>query len=243
MARGWRADWRARLPARCEVCGDWPHGPLCPPCRAELAPWVPRCPGCALPHPDHVNLCPTCQADPPPWRVVRARLDYAYPWDAWILRLKTAAGLGLADALAQLWLDDPTVERLLADADGWLPVPLAPVRLAQRGHNQAWSLMRALARRTRTPPARAQVLRRNPTAPVLHHLDAAGRRAHETDLFTLEPHALAWVRGRHLLVVDDVMTTGTTLRAASQALRQAGAASVAALVLARTPPPGAQGGG
>lgn len=236
MAWGLGQAWRARLPARCEACGAWPHGPLCPACRAELAPLVPRCPGCALPYPDPDTPCAACRAAPPPWRAVRARLDYADPWDRWILRLKTPTGLGLAEPLARLWLDDPQVAALLRAADGWLPVPLARERLAQRGHNQAWTLMRALARLTAAPPARAQALRRAADAPVLHHLDAAGRRAQEARLLAVEPAAAAWVRGRHLLVVDDVMTTGTTLRAATRALRQAGAASVTALVLARTPP-------
>ncbi|WP_185970104.1 ComF family protein [Tepidimonas alkaliphilus] len=136
-----------------------------------------------------------------------------------------------------MWLDDPHIVALLQEADGWLPVPLSPQRLAERGHNQAWSLMQALARRTRTPPAQAQVLRRAAQAPVLHYLDAVSRRQWETQLFQLAPSAQRWVRGRHLVVVDDVMTTGTTLRAACAALLQAGAASVRALVLARTPAP------
>lgn len=147
----------------------------------------------------------------------------------------------MAEALASLWLDDGGVPALLARVDGWLPVPSTPRRLAERGHHPPWSLMRALARLIPTPAARPWTLRRAEDAPILHHLDRAGRRAHEHGLFAVDAGHAAWVRGRHLLVVDDVMTTGTTLRAASHALLGAGAAAVSALVLARTPSPAPDG--
>ncbi|MDW8337085.1 MAG: phosphoribosyltransferase family protein [Tepidimonas sp.] len=233
---GYGCRWIEALPACCEVCGAWPHGPLCPACRRDLAALAPRCPGCALPHPDGRTFCPACRTQPPPWLEVRARLDYAYPWDGWITRLKTAAGIGLAAPLAQLWLDDPEVPALLQRVDGWLPVPSTPQRLAERGHHPVWTLMRALARRVPTPAALPQALVRSPTAPALHHLDRAGRLDWAERLLQVPAAAQRWVHGRHLLVVDDVMTTGTTLRAASLALLRAGAASVRALVLARTPP-------
>ncbi|TSE28108.1 Orotate phosphoribosyltransferase [Tepidimonas thermarum] len=232
--RRWLHD---HCPALCEVCGRWPDGPLCPDCRRDLAPLLPRCPGCALPLAPGLQRCHTCEHQPPPWETVVARVDFAHPWDAWIRALKSTGQPGLAGALAPLWLDDPAVPRLLERADRWLPIPLAPARLADRGYNQSWALMRALAAHTRVPPADAGVLQRAADAPVLHHLDRAARLAHAEHLFHVPAGAAARVQGRRVLIVDDVMTTGATLRAATRALRQAGAAAVDALVFARTPPP------
>ena len=227
---------RASLPARCAVCGSWPHGPLCPPCRHELAPRVPRCPRCALPTTSS-PLCPACQANPPPWRYVGARVDYTHPWRALVLGLKSEGGNGWAQVLAPLWLDDPAVPALLAAAQAWLPVPLSPARLIERGHNQAWALMQALARLHPTPTPLPDVLHRAADAPVLHHLDRAHRLAQADQLMHVPPTRRHAVQGRHVLVVDDVMTTGATLTAATRALLDAGATAVSALVLARTPAP------
>ncbi len=232
----WRRAWDALCPAVCEVCGRWPDGPLCPDCQRDLAPVLPRCPGCALPLAPGLTRCTDCERCPPPWTRVLARVDYRYPWDAWILTLKSGTRPGLARPLAQLWLDDPALPALLADADLWLPVALTPQRLAERGYNQAWALMRALARLTPTPRALPTALERAADAPILHHLGRQERLAQVCRLFTVAPHARAALARRRVLVVDDVMTTGATLRAATLALLDAGATRVSALVVARTPP-------
>jgi len=168
---------------------------------------------------------------------VVARVDFGYPWDAWIRAFKFRQQPGLAGALADLWLDDPAVPELLVDADAWLPIPLAPSRLAERGYNQAWTLMRALGRRATTPPAETRLLTRAADAPVLHHLGRVDRLAQADSLFQISPALRDRVRGRRLLLVDDIMTTGATLRAATLVLQAAGASRVSALVFARTPPP------
>jgi predicted amidophosphoribosyltransferase len=232
----WRRVWDALCPAVCEVCGRWPDGPLCPDCQRDLAPVLPRCPGCALPLAPGLTRCADCERSPPPWTRALARVDYGYPWDAWIRALKSGTRPGLARPLAQLWLDDPALPALLADADVWLPVPLTPQRLAQRGDNQSWALMRALARLTPTPRALPTALERAADAPILHHLGRRERLAQVSRLFMVAPPARAALAGRRVLVVDDVMTTGATLRAATLALLDAGATRVSALVVARTPP-------
>ncbi len=236
---GWRR-WRQRLahavPALCEACGRWPDGPLCPTCQHDLAPLVPRCPRCALPLPAGLLHGTPC-LDDVPWHTVLARLDYAPPWDAWIGALKFRGRLGLAAPLARLWLDDPALDPLLRACDLWLPVPLTRDRLAERGYNQVWALMQALAALRPTPHALPQALQRRDDTPILHRLDRAQRQAHAATLFRVDARAARDVAGQHVLVVDDVMTTGATLRAASAALLAAGARQVSALVLARTPPP------
>jgi predicted amidophosphoribosyltransferase len=175
--------------------------------------------------------------DPPPWRQVVARLDYQYPWNQWIVALKSGPHPGLANTLAALWLDEPALPSMLDEVDWWLPIPASPTRLAQCGHHPVWSLMQALARLTPTPPAATEWLQRRAHTPPLHQLGRAERLAQVGQLFTVPTAARATLRGQHVLVVDDVMTTGATLRAASRALLDAGAARVSALVVARTPAP------
>lgn len=227
----------ALCPAVCEICGHWPDGPLCPDCRRDLAPLLPRCGGCALPLAPGLERCSDCLRQPPRWRTVVARVDFDYPWDAWVRALKSTHRPGLSATLADLWLDDPAVPRLLAEADICLPIPLAPARLVQRGYNQAMTLLRALARRTPIPPAAPTLLQRAADGPVLHHLHRHERLAWAPHLFRVPTAQQALVRGRRILVIDDVMTTGATMRAATDALLKAGAAAVSALVVARTPPP------
>lgn len=125
----------------------------------------------------------------------------------------------------------PSVADLLAGADGIVPVPLHPVRRLQRGFNQAEVLAQALG-----VPVR-NVLRRRRWTRAQAQLTAARRRGNVAQAF-----ALAWrpwrpvatgIRGQVLVLVDDVRTTGATLDACAAVLRQAGAAEVRALVVAR----------
>ncbi len=109
-------------------------------------------------------------------------------------------------------------------------MPLSVQRLRERGFNQALEIARRLA------PAKTDahtLLRIRDTAPQ-RSLDRAGRLLNVRGAFAVEPSRAARVVGRHVLLVDDVMTSGASLHAAAAALRQAGAVRVSALVLART---------
>lgn len=173
-------------------------------------------------------------AEPPPWDAVHCAVDYAFPWTTLLARFKFAQQPELAPALAALMLRgaSPAVHALL-------PMPLAEERLALRGYNQAWELARSLALASGLP-ARADVLLRPlPAAQAQAELGRADRLRQLHGAFMVAPAARAWLRGRSLALVDDVMTTGATAQAATRELLQAGAASVSLWVLARTPPPGA----
>jgi len=111
-------------------------------------------------------------------------------------------------------------------------VPLAPQRLASRGFNQAWEIARPLARRLGVRADATLLTRRRDTAAQLT-LDLPARQANLRDAFALaRPMRLD---GLHIAVVDDVMTTGATLRAAAAVLKAHGARRVTALPALRTP--------
>lgn len=161
-----------------------------------------------------------------------AAVRYDYPWDALLARLKFQDEPGWAGPLAQLLERTGQDCGLLAACDALVPVPLSPRRLAERGYNQAWELARRLDR-----PALPRALLRCVDSAPQHTLDRAERLIHLHGAFMVHPAWLDRVRGRRLLLIDDVVTTGATLQAAASALVQAGAASVDALVLAATPAP------
>lgn len=166
-----------------------------------------------------------------------AAVDYAYPWDELIARFKFRDEPGWAGPLAARMLQAPDAKPLLLGSDWLVPVPLSPARLASRGYNQAWELVKALRRQVPDAPAGLpDALIRLGEAPDQHSLPREQRLRNRLGAFAARPEHLQRLRGRSILLVDDVSTTGATLRSAAQALRQAGAAEVGALVVARTLP-------
>jgi ComF family protein len=116
--------------------------------------------------------------------------------------------------------------------DAIVPVPLHPARAAERGFNQAELLAAPCARLWGVPLLTGALARIRPTRPQTE-LDAAARRANVAGAFGVSRPGE--VKGRRLLLVDDVMTTGATVAAAARALRAAGAQPPGVLVLARIP--------
>ncbi len=216
--------------SRCAICQAWPAQPVCEACVARFAPPVPRCTRCALPVPAGVAHCGACVREPPVLAQCIAAVAYTWPWRGLLARFKFQAQPGWDRPLALLLRSSSGAEDLLHEADAVLPMPLSRERLAERGYNPSWQLARLLA------PQRADtglLLRIRHSAPQ-STLPRSERLRNLQGAFALEPLRAAQVRGRHLLLVDDVMTSGATLHSAAQALRQAGAARVSALVFART---------
>ncbi len=225
------------LPERCALCAA-PAAPggLCPGCRRDL-PWLAHaCPRCARPLPPGApsGPCGACQRQPPALDACIAALAYELPVDRMVQLLKFHGRLDLA----------PVLGRLLAEAlaerrppwpwpDLLLPVPLHRRRLHQRGYNQALEIARPLARRWHLALAPQRVRRCRPTPPQ-SGLDARARRVNLRGAFRVQGR----LDGLNLALVDDVMTTGSTLDALARALRRRGARRVEAWVCARTPPPG-----
>lgn len=218
------------LPSQCQVCRSWPSQTVCEACVSRFAQLQPRCRTCALPVPASVLQCGTCLKQPPPLDACLAAVPYDYPWADLIAQFKFQEQPGLARALALLVHSTPWVEPALDAADHVLPMPLSRQRLQSRGFNQALVLARHLA----PDKTQAQLLLRIKDTPPQRTLKRAERLTSVQDAFALEPLHASQIKGKKLVLVDDVMTSGASLFAAAGVLRAAGAAHITGLVVART---------
>jgi ComF family protein len=151
-----------------------------------------------------------------------------------ILRLKNLAGEGLAEALGDLWAEHSEARLRNVAADVIIPVPLHWFRRWARGYNQSEALARALAARLRLP-CRTACLRRRRATPKQTEQTPAQRKLNVRGAFQTPSRAA--LHGQTVLLVDDVLTTGSTASEAARALRRAGAARVVVAVLARAEKP------
>jgi len=204
------------------------QGPLC---RCAL-PWhgALPCPGAPLSSSGDdglAPLCGRCLEQPPPFLGIQATLIYGHPLDRLVNGWKHQGKLHLQRPLTHLWLNSLT---LLPDTDLITPVPLHWRRQWRRGFNQAACLAEALAQRTGLP---MQPLLRKRSSNHQQGSSARVRRSGR-DLFCCE----SALNGQHILLVDDVVTTTSTARQASDALLKAGAGSVSVIAPCRVLPPG-----
>lgn len=224
---------------KCLLCDEPSDGPLdlCSACEAEL-PWLGgHCLICALPLPSHDLACGACLKKPPAFSRVEAAWRYAFPLDALITRFKHQAHWPMGRLLGDLLSHhlQHAFSEGLAQPELLLPVPLSRQRLRQRGFNQAQMLARWLGHRLQLPVADDLLLRTQDT-PAQQQLSAAQRKRNLRQAFRLSEAAT--VSGRHLALVDDVLTTGATAETLARLLKKAGAARVDVYCLARTPRPG-----
>ena len=224
------------LPSLCAVCRAWDRRRVCGTCLARFATPRPRCRRCAAVVPQGTTQCGECLTAPPPFAHAVAAVDYGYPWDRLIAQLKFREALDLGGALAALLRE--AIERSEAPrAELALPVPLSHERLRERGFNQAWELARRTARALRIE-ARAAVLLRVKDTPHQLSLPRDQRADNVRGAFAVDARQARRLQGRSVAVVDDVMTTGTTLAELARVLQRAGAREVHAWAVARTPRPG-----
>ena len=232
--------WQA-LPGVCILCNERSGiaMDLCVQCRAALPMLGRACRTCALPLTDlHEQRCSTCRAQPPPFARTIAALVYDEPVTRMIHRLKFSGsridarvlGVLLADHIGDVYRLEPRPQLIL-------PVPLSGARLFRRGHNQAALLARWVGstldlrvvyqccRRIRNTPPQAGLRR----SARLHNLSGA---------FDVRANLLV----RHVAILDDVMTTGSTAAALTRTLLAAGAEQVDVWAAARTLEPNASSG-
>jgi ComF family protein len=218
------------LPSQCRVCHAWPSQPVCEACVSQFAQPHTRCISCALPLPAGMRHCGACLKHPPPLDSCLAAVAYAYPWSTLVQDYKFHAEPGLVRSFATLLRAAPWVEPALDEANLLLPMPLSATRLKERGYNQALLLARALE----PAKTRADILLRIQDTPAQHTLKRAERLTVLNHAFAVEPLLADTLRGQHVVLVDDVMTTGASLFTAARVLKAAGVEQVTGLVVART---------
>ena len=225
--RGWQALHRWLYPPQCLLCeapGQVMAGRPCDLCAACLADLVRNdcaCERCATPV-ARPGLCPDCQLKPPPFDAALAPFLYQWPMDGLIKGFKFNGRRDYGRLLAQLFAMAVTAPRV----DCVVPVPLHPEREWQRECNQSLVLARAL--RSGAPVCTTLLVRVKETA-VQSGLTRAQRRGNVRDAFAVT----GTLRGQSILLVDDVLTSASTVSAATRALQQAGAGTVTVAALAR----------
>lgn len=236
LRRAGTAALQLVFPPRCIACGEavgMDFG-LCGACWAETHFLTElTCDSCGAPLPgasQDAVLCDHCLAAHPPWSRGRAALGYSGTGRKIVLALKYADRLDLARpagawmARAAADLIDP--ETLIA------PVPLHRLRLVRRRYNQAALLAQELARLC-DRPCIPDLLRRTRATPRQDGHDRETRFANVAGAIAITPRHAATIAGRPVLLVDDVITSGATLSAATEAALAAGAARVDVVALAR----------
>ena len=228
----WLLD--ALLPCSCALCAGIASEVVCDACRRSyLEPARPRCPRCGNPGSPALP-CGACQVMRPDFDATVAAGDYAAPLDQLVLQLKFGAALPLAPWCARV-LADAVRNHAASLPDLLCPVPLGSRRLAERGYNQALEIARPLGKALGLAVHPRLALRVRETVAQSGVLPAA-RRDNIRNAFTLSPQAPELVRGRHIGLVDDVMTSGHTVNELAGVFKRFGAARVTNLVFARTPP-------
>nr|WP_243843348.1 ComF family protein [Sphingomonas vulcanisoli] len=219
------------LPPRCAGCGlvvaadhsfclvcwqslDFLGGPACAVCAEPLE--------LAL-HPD--TRCGACLADPPPFDRVRAAVAYGPIARALALKLKHGARPGVAITMARAMR---RAAPAMAAETLIVPVPLHRRRLWSRGYNQSALIARALSKLTGGTLA-LDLLERRMSTPMLRGLNPGQRARTVAGAFAVN----GTIKGRSVVLIDDVYTTGATVRACAKVLRRAGATRIEVLCWAR----------
>lgn len=221
---------RQLLPAQpCLLCGGMSRdGLCCAPCNAELPRHTqPHCPRCALPTP-HAEVCGRCLKHPPHFDYAVAAFSYSFPANQLIKALKFNEQLILVNFLA-----DELALRVIQRPDFLLALPLHPLRLRARGFNQSQLLAQRISTKLGIPILSPGCLRTRDTAPQ-SSLPWKERDKNMRHAFSLAPQIE--VAGKHIAIVDDVMTTGASVGELAATLKQAGATKVGVCVVARTLP-------
>jgi ComF family protein len=225
-----RAGIKQILPAQpCVLCGQMSRNGLwCAACDAGL-PYLdmPHCPACALPVLSG-ELCGHCLRHPPLFSHTVAAFGYAFPLDKLIQTMKYGEQLPLAHAFAAR-----LAQRIPRDnlPDCVIPMPLHPAKLRERGYNQSQLLAAPIARSLDLELLPAACRRVRDTAPQ-SGLPWKARKKNMRNAFRCELD----LTGKRIALVDDVLTTGASLNALAEAVRQRGAIDIEAWVVARTLP-------
>ena len=228
------------FPPFCAVCreplSEERRGPLCTPCWEALErigpPWCRTCgvPMAAALRTTDAPLCGACRMRPPVYAYARAGVRYGDVAREALHALKFKGRRGLARPLADLVVEGGAAVLPRGRPDLLVPVPLHPRRQRERGFNQA-SLLAHRVGEAWSVPVRDDVLARVVATASQTALESPARRANVRNAFRLRhPESVA---ARHVIVVDDILTTGATVSECVRALQAGGAATVGVLTVAR----------
>jgi len=178
--------------------------------------------------------CGNCLKQVPAFDATIAAVDYGAPLDQLVVSLKFGGRLALAPMFASMMRDALLRSPGISLPTVLAPVPLGSARLTQRGFNQALEIAKPLSRMlgVALEPRLAVRLRETAAQSTLH---PEQRRLNLREAFTVSETVMESLRGRHVGIVDDVMTTGATLNELAATLKRFGAARVTNFVFARTP--------
>lgn len=230
------------LPIRCPGCGaiTAEEGRFCLSCWSELHfLGAPCCSCCGLPFEVEPGMeearCGPCLQTPPPWRSARAALAYGEMARTIAIRLKYGRRIGLARLMARYMAPHVRGMAEAGEAPLLVPVPLHRWRLWNRGFNQSALIGGHLSRMTGIP-ADPLVLRRTRATRPLRAMSPHAREKEVRGAFLLDPKRAGDLRGRTVILIDDVHTSGATARACAQALLSGGVEAVHLLCWARVLP-------
>lgn len=226
LSRAWQRLLNIIAPTACRLCATRATRlALCRACLGEIRPLGSACQRCARPTAVSVASCGDCLDPDGAITRVYAPFRYEFPLDRLLHALKYRGDLVVMPAIALALQRD--MPRLAAPVDVVVPVPLHRRRLRARGFNQSELLARVVGRALGVRLA-VRLLRRARDTRAQSELPAAARRRNVLGAFRSRP-----VRGGHVLLVDDVLTTGATADAAARALLDGGADCVSVLALMR----------
>jgi ComF family protein len=225
------------LPAVCALClaagqrrGSLQRLDLCEHCEQACPPVPLPCICCGEPNTVRGKQCPTCSSQPRHFDRAHCAFLYADPVDQMITGLKFGHELVFARVLGRLLADHIATQRGKTPLpDCIIPMPLHASRLRERGFNQALEIARVAGRQLSLPIDRRLLQRRRATA-AQSQLSAEAREQNLEQAFAVRSNAQP---PRHLAIIDDVLTTGSTANAAAAALRRAGAQQIEIWACAR----------
>ena len=228
----------------CPRVSDRPGRHICSSCFASL-PFHEAggacnvCGALVMAETHHSFVCETCRLDPPAFEFARSAVFYREPVDRMIMDFKYRKSTWLCEDLVDLLEGAVRAKLAFHDIDVVMPVPLHQNRLRERGYNQSAILARSLAKRINRRVDEASLVRTRDTEHQAR-LSGDARRKNLKDAFAVTSPAL--VRGRLVLLIDDIMTSGATLSHCARPLLDAGAASVWCATVARAVLTGASNG-
>ncbi|HMN44686.1 MAG TPA: ComF family protein [Povalibacter sp.] len=224
-------EWNAATCVLCSARGASPALDLCADCRADLPVNDDACARCAEPLARRISrsplICGACLRHPPRFDATLCALRYAYPVDQMVQRLKYGGAVAYGRVLGEL-LADRVRTRRAALPDCIVPMPLAQSRFRARGYNQAIEVAAVLERRL-SVPVRTDLVERIRHTREQAELDRTQRRRNVRGAFALREK----LPGQHIAIIDDVVTTGSTVNELARVLKRAGARRVDVWAVAR----------